>query len=332
MPTLYRPGTRKGNRTWVARGTIDGRQREFVTGSANKSDAAKAWHRFETAERERLAAERRADAPLTAETATFADAALLYLQREKRSARTESLVFRLIADELGGMLLARIRNSDIAAAAERLCPGLSAASRNRTVFVPAAAILHAAADEGLCGWLRVRKLREKRPETRALPEQIAEALILAAEGETRSLLVFLFRQGWRISDALRLAWEDIDFVTGTLRYRIAKTDDALTVPMHRDMRECLQSMSRGTGRVFSFRDRFAAYRAIRPVAKKLGVTFTPHQARHTLATALVNRGGELADIMALGGWRDYKSVLRYGRPGGERVREMLERLPKVGEN
>jgi integrase len=51
-------------------------------------------------------------------------------------------------------------------------------------------------------------------------------------GKLKLLLVFLFAQGWRISDALRLQWSDIDLGEALVHYHIAKTDDRLTMPLH----------------------------------------------------------------------------------------------------
>lgn len=44
--TLYAPGTRKGNRTWLARGTVDGHRFEKVLESTTRADAKEEARRF----------------------------------------------------------------------------------------------------------------------------------------------------------------------------------------------------------------------------------------------------------------------------------------------
>jgi integrase len=95
-------------------------------------------------------------------------------------------------------------------AANALYPHCLAATKNKNVFGPCAAVLHYAAENDLCPYVRIKKLKERRPEPRALRKEDANRLIAVADGEMRLFLVFLFAQGWRISDTLRLTWQDID--------------------------------------------------------------------------------------------------------------------------
>ena len=72
---------------------------------------------------------------------------------------------------------------------------------------------------------------------------------------------------------------------------------------------------------------FFKYRAL---CAQLGLTMTPHMARHSMATWLVQDGVNTATIMEAGGWKDVKSVLRYGRANLAEVRAARGHLPALG--
>ena len=62
----------------------------------------------------------------------------------------------------------------------------------------------------------MRRLKEKKPTRRAVRKDDAAKLLDAATGDLKFLLVFLFSQGWRIGDTLRLTWRDVDLDAGLL--------------------------------------------------------------------------------------------------------------------
>jgi integrase len=257
---------------------------------------------------------------------TLSEAAERYMAFRRPSAFDKAGIERLRADPLGKMRLDDICRDDIATAARRLYPKAKASTRNRRVYVPVAAILHYAADNRWCTYLRVEKETEATPEPRALSPEVAQALMATAEGDLADLLVFLFKQGWRISDALRLTWKRVDLRRGLVVYHIKKTDEWATVALQKDVRAMLARRGPGVGLVFPYRYRHAFYRALEPLCAQLGVHFTPHMARHTFATMLRNLGIEIDAIAAAGLWRDPQSVLRYGRINVENVRANIDRL------
>jgi site-specific recombinase XerD len=62
------------------------------------------------------------------------------------------------------------------------------------------------------------------------------------------------------------------------------------------------------------------------LAKRLGTTFTPHQARHTFATRRTNDGATAHDLVLTGNWADLNSVKRYTRVDIERARSVINRV------
>jgi len=227
---------------------------------------------------------------------------------------------------IGDRLLDEIRQHDLVGAANLLYPNGQARTKNSHVLSTAAAVLHYAAENDLCSHLKVKKLKERKPVPRAVRHDDAEKLLDAAIGDLKFLLLFLFLQGWRISDALRLTWRDLNLDDGTVAYRITKTDDWLTVPLSDDMIEIFRAQPEGVGRIFAFGNPKAVYRALQPLCAATGVVFTPHQARHSFGTWLAAKGASMREIMEAGAWRDFRSVLRYSQVDIPRVRATMNRI------
>jgi integrase len=194
------------------------------------------------------------------------------------------------------------------------------------VFGPAGAVIHYAAKNELCPDVRIGKLKEKKPEPCAMRKEDAR-LIAAADGKLKLLLVFLFAQGWRISDALRLQWADIDLGEALVRYHIAKTDDRLTMPLHLLVLDVLRREPPAqVGRVFPWRGRSSLYLHLKSLCRACGVTFTPHMARHSFAKWLAADGASAKEIMEAGAWKDFRSVMRYTNVDAKRVRMTINRI------
>jgi integrase len=227
---------------------------------------------------------------------------------------------------IGDQQLSDIRQHTLVDASNELHPGTSPGTKNRQVLVVASAVLHYAAENNLCPYIRIKKFKEKAPEPRALNKTHAKALIEAADGNMKLLLVWLFHQGWRISDVLRVVWQDINLKEGTVRYHISKTDDWRVMPLHPKVHELLAKVPTKVGRLFHWTDKSNLYRDLRPFCQKLGIYFTPHMARHSFATWLANEGVSPLEIMEAGGWKDHKSVMRYAKLDPTRVRAVIGKI------
>ncbi len=133
MPTFYKPGTRRKNRHWIARGRIQGREYEPSFAEArNKRDCQEAWDKFKRDIREGN----------TARTApTFSNAVNHYEKTGKRSVAQMGFA-RTLETELGPMLLDFIRPGHIRAMALKLYPGRKASTLNRNVLRVASAVIN----------------------------------------------------------------------------------------------------------------------------------------------------------------------------------------------
>ena len=247
-----------------------------------------------------------------------------------RSAARTSDQWRANVDRLcaviGDRLLVDIRQHVLVDAANALYPNCKPSSKNCAVFAPAAAVLHYAAECDLCPNIRVRKLKEARPHPRALRKEDAARLIAAADGKLKLLLVFLFTQGWRISDTLRLQWADLDLAEATVWYRISKTDEAMSMPLNLVVLDMLRAQpGPHVGRVFPWL-RHALFQRLQPLCDRTGIFFTPHMARHSFATWLAAEGANVKEIMEAGAWRDLRSVMRYVNVDERRVRATINKI------
>ena len=129
--------------------------------------------------------------------ANFQEAAELYIEAKSQIAVQWRTYIERLCGVIGEYLLTDIRQHVLVDAANVLYRIALAATKNVQVFAPAAAVLHYAAENDLCPYTRVKKLKEKRPEPRAMRKDDAARLIAASTGKMR-LLLFLFAQGWRI--------------------------------------------------------------------------------------------------------------------------------------
>ena len=317
---LVPPGGRKGYKHWYVRGTLDGERVERST----KATTKRAAQRF----LEGLPGALRRPQDVQRQTATFGDALDLY-KAWRNPSHNDERYLEALRPKLGHKLLSEISSADLTSAANELYPDGSAATKNRNVIVPAAAVLHHAEACNLCAWIRCRKFKEPKPESRHLSDpQLAFIAIAEAKGDLRLLLTWLFLVGTRITETLTARLEHIDRRARTIRLKIGKSDEWHVYALPADVMRLLPRTTNGW--VFPWRSRGGADKHRRELCKRIGFRFTFHQCRHTFGHTIVNAGGTLDNLPH---WKDPKSRARYGRPDIERVRADMEmaRLPKRGK-
>lgn len=302
---------------YTVRGTFAGRIIDASTKARDKEGA----ERFKTRLEVELA-RKQADqyGPIT-----FKSAAELYLDYRNPRKQDRTFIAKLVA-VLGDEQLKEIKQHMLIRAANLIYRDAQPSTKNRNALVPAGAILHYAAENNLCPYMRVRKFKEKTPEPRSVTKDLARVLIANSEGSMRMAMVWLFCQGWRISDVLRVQWQHIDREAGTVKYRIGKTDKWRVKPLHADVLMLLSNTPKDFGRLFPWKDKSAFYRALKPLCAKLKIKFTPHMARHSFATWRVNDGASPQEIMDAGGWESINSVMRYAKLDPTRIRSTVDRV------
>jgi integrase len=224
-----------------------------------------------------------------------------------------------------------LTHADLVAAANRMLPGRAPATLNRWVLRPAAAILHYAAENKYCEWLRVKLFEEPRPETRAARPATIAKLFDRTEGRQRLLVMWLYYQGTRITQTLSVDWPHVDLERAAFSFYDKKARRWQEFPLHADVLELLLLVPEAerVGRVFPWGDRHNVYRWLRPLVRELKITFTPHMARHALGTRLNADGAGLRTIMGALGHQDPRSSLRYQAAETEVVRAATAKIPRL---
>jgi len=323
---LIAPGKRRGNRFWIARGRIRGELIEVSTRTTDKEAAEGIAARLAA----KILADRPAARPTADQPKTFRLAAAAYSDFRSPGHRECQNINRLVS-VLGDRLCNELGQADLVAAARQIYPGAKAASLNRSAITPASAILHYAAANKWCDEWRIKRFKEARPETKALrpPEvqRLKDAAWHHCSGHVTAMVIFLFGQGMRITDALAVTWERLNLQDGVILTRIGKTDQWRWKALHPDVQAALATLPGGrAGPVWPWKNRWAFYKALQPALAASGVKFTPHMARHTLgfllgATSLKTR----MDILD---HADPKSSMRYDMSQLEEQRAALRVVGK----
>lgn len=320
MVQVYKPGERKGNRTCIVRGYVDGKQHEIATDTTDPRRARTAWNRFAREVGQR--AKPRRGAPQT-----FEEVADAYMDAMD-SSRNERRYIGNLKREIGDLPISDVRLMDIQAAANALYPGCANETKNRQAYTPAAAILHWACENDLRDYIVVRKLPEKKPESRAPKPHVRELLLGNTDGRERLLLTVLFYQGWRITETLGLRAENIDLQRQELTLYVSKSRAWKSIPMHPATFEALANAGLPeAGKIFPWRDRHSVYRWLRPLCRRLKVEFTPHMARHDFGTKIRDAN----DLVAVGSWTSEKSTQRYVGTPQERLKLVFAKLDTKGK-
>jgi integrase len=215
--------------------------------------------------------------------------------------------------------LSRIDQAAIDAAAAKLYPEASPATRNRQVHTPISAILkHAGADRPL---RRPKGSRGKQRTDWLWPEQAFRIFKAArqVDAEFAIFLKTLCYTGMRLSDACFLEIDRTRIAESFAYLPTTKNEDPRGVFLPAEVVAALATHPRGLDRpgetVFRFRKNGRLYQLMKLTLEKAGadlawVTF--HVFCHTWATWMRRYGGlDTKGLVGTGRWRDEASARRY---------------------
>lgn len=273
-------------------------------------------------------------------TVTFRAAALSYLEAggEARFLGT----WDATANK-GTLLLGRLHDTPVANigqveaddAARAICPKAGPATRKRHVYVPLCAVLNHAAKKKWCPRPAISHPRVKMAETRwSTPERL-DKLLPHCRPPLRRLLVLMVYTGARLSEALRIDWDqDIDLRGRVLFLRRTKNGKMRTVHMADSLLVELSTVPEKErhGPLFHWSDKSHVHKPLRSACKRAGVAYLPphQQGRHTYATWLRTYAGlDLIGLKDAGGWDSIASVARYAHVTPGEAATAVDRLPMV---
>lgn len=244
---------------------------------------------------------------------TFAQAAIEYRKGGKAPKYLE-----LVEDYWKDMVVKDITRGALKRAAITLLPSGSGAYRNRAVIAPTLAVVNHCAALDMCAPLRANRFPEPARTKEPATWDWIVAFMAHASPHLGALACFMFLTGARISEALNVAWRDVDFSAARVRIvmgkiggaeRIARLPPELVAALAN-----LPSNREADVAVFPY----AAYDSVRKpwdaAVKRAGIKpLTPHCCRHGFATGLLHQGVNPKTVAERGGWKSTAQLFRtYG--------------------
>lgn len=132
---------------------------------------------------------------------------------------------RVVCERLGDVAVRRLQPEQVAGFISDLALAGSA-SRARNIRMLLVQLLDEAVNLGLADdnvARRVRSPRVQKEQRRTLSPTEVAALVAKCDQRFAAAVALCFVQGWRVSEALGLAWQDLDLEAGTVRVRRAAT-------------------------------------------------------------------------------------------------------------
>jgi len=293
----------KRGKVYHFRGTIAGKRERGSTGHASREDALAFAADYEAKVRKC-----RADGPQA--VLTFEDAVLNYLAAEKTDrflAKPRAYFKKALVKDISAGVIRQ--------AAIDLYPHAAAATRNRQVIIPVQAVINHCAELQLCAPVRVKRFPVDKKEKRPVTADWVRTFANKAPPHLAALAFFMFGTGARISEALRLRWEDVNLQAGTALLKQTKQRSERIARLHPEVVGAMAALHRYPGRgPFFYLNRSAGIKAWRTACRRAGVEMLSfHSCRHGFATTLLQRGVDIVTVAKRGGWKTPRHVFEtYG--------------------
>ncbi len=311
---------RPGGEIWHYRGTVAGRK---FRGSTRTTDRETAL-RF-ISEKENHQWKGHFDGP--AAVLTFAQAVAAYL----RAGKSDRFVLEAL-DHFGpNKLVKDIAPGDIQQAALELYPNTSGATQNRQGIVPIQAVINHAAKLGKATAVRVERFPSPKREKEPADWEWVQAFRAHATPHLGALACFLYLTGARISEALDVTWEDVNFKTKRVIIRQGKLHgEERNAHMPDELVVALANIQRKGERVFRYALPKTAERPWSKCIKRAGIKrLSFHRLRHGFATGLLDAGVNPITVAKRGGWKSARHVFEtYGHDvASENITDLLVSTP-----
>lgn len=186
--------------------------------------------------------------------------------------------------------------------------------------------------------IKVIKRQSKQPEAidDADLQVILRHLYVKGKKEQYYLIMFLLITGFRISSALELRWENVDWENEFIIAPNVKKDRTFFFPITEDLKELLKQIGiKKEGRIFSYsQDGLKFYWRLQkqllnnpqgPLIKKM---YSMHQLRKTFITKLLEKGVPVHTVKALADHSNISTTINYY--ASVNVKKMKEELDRKG--
>jgi len=176
-----------------------------------------------------------------------------------------------------------------------------------------------------------RKPRLPAGRTRRLDANEEAQLLGSASHDLRDAIIIAVETGLRRGELARLAWQDVDLITGTAPIRETKTGEPRTVPLtDRAVATLLQRRyaqllaGRHHEYIFPWRDEGSITHAFVDLCHALKLKdLRWHDLRHEATSRLFERGLGLQEVAAITGHKTWAMLRRYTHPRAEELARKL---------
>jgi len=179
---------------------------------------------------------------------------------------------------------------------------------------------------------KVRMLEEGEARVRWITQQQAQTLISVAPKHLKKPIKFALSTGLRKTNLFELRWSQVDMQRqcAWIHATDAKGKRAIPVPLNQDALNVLKEQIRNHEEfVFTYADKPFKfdYDTWHKTIAKAGIEdFHWHDLRHTWASWHVQAGTTLQQLMELGGWRNYSTVLKYAHLNSDHLIDASNRI------
>lgn len=294
MPlTIYKRGE-----IYHYRGTVAGRRLRGSTKTSDKKTAQRI-----AADIENKQWKGHLDGPEA--VLTFAQAAILY----RTAGRSERFLTK-IEDYWKDTAVKDISSGAVRKAAIVICPTAKGSTRNRHVIVPTQAIINHAAELELCRTLKVKRFPVETKKKKPITWAWIQAFMANANPHLGALACFMFLTGARVSEAINVKWEDVDFVTRRALIKQTKIGAERRAHLPPQLIVALSNIEgERKGKVFKYSTRDTAKPQWNKAIKRAGIEYlTYHSCRHGFATSLLHKKIDPITVSKLGGWKSAQHV------------------------
>lgn len=331
MPLEVYP--RKGSPFWYVRGTVEGTEIYKTTKCREERDAIRFARILEVQIYERH--ER-----ITSGKKTLSEAIDLYLTNGGEDTYIEK-----IRKAIGEYYLDEIDQALIDRTAREIYPTQSNASVKRWFYDPIVTVLRYAAKLKYCPLVLIEKPKVKRPPAKWAEPSWFEAFWPSCSPQLRALTTLLLYTGCRISEALNIQWEAVNFKEKTIYIPDTKTDVPRTIYLREIVIERLNEIKpkKPLGKVFPWKTKDGAAQAIRRAiarcnrerrkARKNPIPYlSSHQiGSHTYATWMRRYAGlDQRGLVGTGRWKSIDSTMIYTHTVASEEARKADLLPVPG--
>ena len=223
--------------------------------------------------------------------------------------------------------IGEISRSDCECFAEFLCESLEPMTA-RTYFTIFKSCLNKAVLEQIINTNPANgiRIKAKAPKKEFLTsEEIVLLRMAECDSEIKRAFLFSCYTGLRYSDIIKVKRSDI--YNNNLILRQKKTQDVLSVPLHKKAREIVDMTD--SGQLFTLPSPKTLSQKVKDWVKNAGIEkhVTFHTARHSFVTLLLSAGVDIYTVSKLAGHRSIKSTMVYANLVDQARSDAIQMLP-----